>query len=234
MAPTGRLRVYPHVPPAADYAGAGGAEAIHAGAVAGWATLALLIVVWPDPIFLLPALVVAVSFTLLLVAHLTVFMARVAAVLRQPREARFMGRRQFAVTLLKIGVAAFGAALFGITERQASVATAHTEHGARPSPTPTLPPPSVVTVRTGAIEGIETAAARQFAAVREDIRRLGDTGIFRFGRGSGNFRCGLSCSGETRCPCAPPSRECCVILRCEVRCNLFGQEFIRADNRVGA
>jgi hypothetical protein len=101
------------------------------GTLAGWAGVGLITIFWPYSILWIGALVVAGSFSLLLATHLTIFLVRVATVLRQPparksseREVKALGRREFVATLGKAGVAAFGAALVGGVVRGPSTASA--------------------------------------------------------------------------------------------------------------
>ncbi len=88
------------------------------GTLAGWATFAATYVVWPHPTLLALGLFVAVSFTLLLLAHLVAVMVRVASLhdavhaghsVSVPTEFS-VGRRAM---LLRLGRAALWTAAFG-------------------------------------------------------------------------------------------------------------------------
>ena len=84
------------------------------GALAGWALVALVRVLWPQPLVLVIALAVAVSFTILLVSHLTVFtIRRATSVVSRSGEGKALERREFMGTLVKVGAAALAVPLFG-------------------------------------------------------------------------------------------------------------------------
>ena len=74
------------------------------GTIAAWGTVALFSFAWPDPITLIPAIFVAVSFTVLTAMHSAVFAVRVV---KETPETSGWGRRQFLAGLFSVGAMAF-------------------------------------------------------------------------------------------------------------------------------
>ncbi len=88
------------------------------GTLAGWATFAATYVVWPHPTLLALGLLVTVSFTLLLLAHLVAVMVRVASLHDAVHAGHSAGvPAEFSVgrraVLLRLGRAALWTAAFG-------------------------------------------------------------------------------------------------------------------------
>lgn len=95
------------------------------GSLTGWAVSAIVYFLWPNPILLSLSVLVAVSFTLLMISHIVVFMARVARTLRDHQPGKHdkavlempkgqdVDRRQFMGPVVKAGLSFAVAGFFG-------------------------------------------------------------------------------------------------------------------------
>jgi hypothetical protein len=90
------------------------------GAGISWASVSAVAFVWPQPLLLAASLLLAVAFTVLLAAHLLVFVARMTALWRTMRSSApeaalqaWPGRRAFLTSLAGATAAAFLPPLFG-------------------------------------------------------------------------------------------------------------------------
>lgn len=83
------------------------------GSLVGWGLVAVLSLLWPNPLALLAALLTAVSLTVLTVSHLSTSAVPVAAALKATRDSGLIERREYLIQLFKISAGTFFAVALG-------------------------------------------------------------------------------------------------------------------------